>query len=153
VRILPQTSYLVQPAIIRPVPNNPLLKVYYRDRRAQNIYVASSTDDGINWTSPQKTTLPNNNSGIGLSVLLNGNIVLVYNPMTKDRNKIVISLSTDQGVTWKYTRVLEDSNNTKDEFSYPSVLQTLDGMIQVSYTYLRQTIKYSYFKEDWIINQ
>lgn len=36
------------------------------------------------------------------------------------------------------------------EYSYPTVLQTSDGYIHVTYTYNRETIKYVKFMESWI---
>lgn len=39
---------------------------------------------------------------------------------------------------------------TDVEYSYPSVLQSSDGYIHVTYTYNRETIKYVKFMESWI---
>lgn len=41
-----RSSYLVQPSVIRLTPGEPALRVYYRDRRAEWIYTATSPDDG-----------------------------------------------------------------------------------------------------------
>lgn len=83
--------------VISFVTGNPRLIVFFRDRRAQHVYRAESPDDGKTWTRPSKTTLPNNNSGIEASVLSSGNLAIVYNPTTKDRNPLSVSLSDDQG--------------------------------------------------------
>lgn len=143
-------SYLVQPSVIRPVPGKPNLITYFRDRRAQHIYRADSSDDGATWTSPQKTQFPNNNAGIEANVLANGNLVLCFNPMTAGRYKIAIALSEDGGKTWPYSRLMEDNPEKRGEYSYPTVMQSPDGKIHVSYTYLRQTIKYTVLDEAWI---
>jgi len=38
----------------------------------------------------------------------------------------------------------------REEYSYPSILETGDGVIHVAFTYRRQTIKDVSFREDWI---
>lgn len=109
-----------------------------------------STDEGESWTKPEATDFPNNNAAIQATVLANGHIALVYNPLTHGRNQLRISTSEDGGKTWPYYKDLEDSSDSGDEFSYPSILQSPDGYIHVTYTYLRQTIKYVKFMESWI---
>ncbi|XP_061179561.1 uncharacterized protein LOC133188197 [Saccostrea echinata] len=149
------TNYLVQPSVIRPKKGDLRLVAFFRDRRAQYIYKADSSDDGKTWSKPTKTTLPNNNSGIEATVLSSGNFAIVYNPTNKDRNPLSISLSTDQGLTWKYTRNLEyktDENGV--EFSYPTLFQDSTGRIHISYTYNRETVKHRVIpNEQWIMQQ
>jgi len=36
------------------------------------------------------------------------------------------------------------------DYSYPSIIETPDGIIHVSYTFRRRTIKYAPFNESWI---
>lgn len=51
---------------------------FYRSRWADNVYTSTSKD-GIDWTAPQPTELPNPNSGICFEVLGDGRLVIVYN--------------------------------------------------------------------------
>lgn len=146
------SGYLVQPSVIRPKADMKNLITYFRDRRAEWIYEATSTDDGEKWSKPSKTKLPNNNSGIEATVLQSGNIAIMYNPTHNERYPLRISLSEDEGKTWRYSRDLE-TGHSGNEFSYPTILQSADGYIHVSYTYNRDTIKYVKFKEDWIKGQ
>lgn len=146
------SGHLVQPSVIRPKTGVKYLITYFRDRTAEWIYEATSTDDGEHWSKPGKTKLPNNNSGIQATVLMSGNIALMYNPTHKERYPLRISLSENEGKTWRYSRDLE-TGESGNEFSYPSILQSLDGYIHVSYTYNRDTIKYVKFKEEWIKEQ
>lgn len=147
------SNYLVQPSVVRPAPDRQFLKAFFRDRRAEHIYSASSNDEAYSWTTPKKTVLPNNNAAIQASMLSSGNMAIVFNPTTKGRNQIRIAVSKDGGETWPSYRDLEYTplNGEKSvEYSYPSLLQTQDGYIHVSYTYNRETIKYVKFKESWI---
>jgi predicted neuraminidase len=76
------------------------------------------------------------------------------------RAPLTIAVSEDEGQTWPYMRDLETgdgyclTNNSKEglnrEFSYPSIKQTSDGMIHITYTYFRQFIKYVCITEDWV---
>jgi predicted neuraminidase len=54
------------------------LLALYRSRWADFIYASRSTD-GRNWTAPEPTALPNNNSSIQATVLADGRIALVFN--------------------------------------------------------------------------
>ncbi|XP_045168418.2 uncharacterized protein LOC123531478 isoform X2 [Mercenaria mercenaria] len=146
------SDHLVQPSVVRPVKNSTRLVSFFRDRRAEYIYRAVSLTDGVTWTKPTKTTLPNNNSGIEATVLQSGHLAIVYNPTNKIRNPIVISLSEDEGVTWTHTRSLDHETYSNGiELSYPTLFQDSTGRIHVSYTYNRETIKHKILpNEAWI---
>ena len=68
------------------------------------------------------------------------------------RAPMTLAISADEGRTWPVRRDLEVgdgycmTNNSKDrlnrEFSYPSICQTADGLLHITYTYWRQAIKY-----------
>jgi len=76
------------------------------------------------------------------------------------RSPMTIAISEDNGKTWPYKRDIEIgdgycmTNNSKEklnrEYSYPSIKQTSDGKIHVTFTYFRQTIKYVRVTEEWV---
>lgn len=146
---VPGSNYLIQPSVIRPKSNQPYLLAFFRDEIQGYIYNSTSSDDGVSWSTPVPTQLPNNDAAIQAAVLKSGNIALVFNPTHNERYPIRIALSLDLGKTWPYYRDL-DTGFPGSELSYPSILQSPDGYIHVSYTYNRQTIKYVKFMEDWI---
>jgi len=151
-------NYLVQPSIVR-IKDSEDLVVFFRDRRSQNIYSSTSSDDGGSWSTPEKTSLPNNNAAIQAIHLYSGAICLVFDNSTSDRTPLTIALSYDNGKSWPYSRNLEpepddetfSSYPTSDvEYSYPSVVQDKSGDIHVVYTFDRLKIKYAQVNEDWI---
>jgi len=143
---------LVQPSIVRLRNGEPSLVAFFRDRRAKNIYSARSEDDGVSWTRAAATTLPSNNAGIHAWRTRSGRIALAYNPQTQGRDPLAISLSEDNGTTWKYTRILERGDG-KQEFSYPTVREdkARAGVLHGMYTSKRGCIKYSRVTETWIM--
>ena len=66
------------------------------------------------------------------------------------------------GKTWPYIRNLETGRPGfgmteqrpktpgREEYSYPTVMQSREGTIYVAFTYQRQTIKVVSFDEDWL---
>jgi alpha-L-rhamnosidase len=105
-----------------------------------------SSDKGETWTPLAKTSLPNNNSGIDAVTLKDGRQLIVYNHISGPRNDgggvrspLNVSYSAD-GKTWFAAVVLEDS--PIKEYSYPSVIQSNDGMVHIVYTWRRQKVKY-----------
>jgi alpha-L-rhamnosidase len=116
--------------------------------RSRNRAVAASwsSDRGKTWTPLSKTTLPNNNSGIDAVTLADGRQLLVYNHVLPPpgeskgpRTPLNVAVSTD-GINWFAALVLEDS--PVSQYSYPSVIQTSDGMVHVVYTWRRERIKH-----------
>ena len=104
--------------------------------RQRRLFFTASYDGGQTWTTVQRTTVPNPNSGIDAVTLADGRHLLVYNHTTSGRSPLNVALSRD-GVNWTPVLVLEDEPG---EFSYPSVIQTHDGMVHVVYTWKRQRI-------------
>jgi predicted neuraminidase len=116
--------------------------------RSQNkaILESWSTDRGETWSALAKTALPNNNSGIDGVTLKDGRHLLIYNHILGTDNKgwgsrtpLNLAYSED-GKTWFATVVLE--NSPISEYSYPSIIQSSDGMVHIVYTWRRQKVKY-----------
>jgi predicted neuraminidase len=105
-----------------------------------------STDNGETWSPLTKSTLPNNSSGFDGVTLKDGRQLLVYNhvlpPGTESkgpRTPLNVAVSKD-GKKWYASLILEDSPIS--QYSYPSVIQGKDGMVDIVYTWRRQKIKY-----------
>ena len=147
---------LVQPTVVR--MRSGALRAWFRSRNADNIYSSDSTDDGFTWSHPVRSVLPNNNSGIQACMLASGAILMVFNNLGFElgvaRVPLTAALSLDEGATWPHMRDLEPDVPGIDpfsvEYSYPSVLQTKDGSIHISYTFKRVSIRYAKVSEDWI---
>ncbi len=84
------------------------------------------------------TSLPNPNSGADAITLRDGRHLLVYNHTEKSRSPLNVAISAD-GKAWQAAAILE---NTPGEFSYPAVIQSTDGLVQITYTWNRKRIKH-----------
>ena len=104
------------------------------------VFAAWSEDNGKSWGPLYLTDLPNPNSGIDAVTLRDSRQLLVYNHTTTGRSPLNVAVS-DDGKAWKSALVLEDSPG--QEFSYPAVIQTRDGLVHIVYTWHRQRIKHA----------
>ncbi len=134
----------IQPSVLIHKGGKLQLLARSRDRA---LLEAWSSDNGETWSPLAKTNLPNNNSGTDAVTLRDGRQVLVYNHVLPPgtlakgpRTPLNLSVS-DDGKTWKAAMILEDS--PVSQYSYPSVIQTKDGMVHVIYTWRRQKIKHA----------
>jgi predicted neuraminidase len=119
--------------------------------RSEHGFIAQSwsEDGGSSWSSLSASVLPNNNSGLDGVVLSDGRALIVYNHSTrtqegmghKGRGILNVALS-DDGVNWHAAMVLEYLDQEQKQFSYPSVIQSRDGLVHIVYTYHRETIKH-----------
>ncbi|GMV99953.1 MAG: hypothetical protein AMXMBFR84_10920 [Candidatus Hydrogenedentota bacterium] len=136
-----------QPTVIQR-DNGELLSLMRSEPR---ILQSVSTDAGQSWTMPERTELKCPDSGIAMTKLKSGRLVLVYNDTDQsDRTPLVLKQSTDGGLTWGEPKVLEADWG---EFSYPCVIEDSDGMVHVTYTYRRYSIKHVAFDEGWLIHK
>lgn len=165
---IPQSNGYVQPSVIR--LQNDHYVAFFRSRFADFIY-KSTSPDGCHWTAPAPTALPNNNASIQAAMLADHHIVIAFDnssspeisnkPKEGPRKPLAIALSIDNGDSWKWIRSVEPGRSTsssppdkgtvsREEYSYPSVLQDPDGQIDLAFTFRRETIKFLRFSEDWI---
>ena len=141
----------IQPAVLR--RDDGTLVAYMRENGfTGHVRVCESTDDGITWGPVGVSELVNPGSGLDGVRLNNGHWVLVHNDTSSGRNQLAVSLSTDEGLTWKASRHLEQQPT--GSFHYPCVIQAKDGMIHAVYSYFcdeGKTMKHAAFNEDWIL--
>lgn len=138
---------LIQPTLWESAPG----KVHMLLRStAGAIYRADSEDGGLTWTDAYKTNMPNPNSGIDLTKLDDGTLVLAYNPDTANwgsRASLSLAISTDNGATWpKEVNIAHDDRKPIEgerdpEFSYPAVIHNGDTII-ATYTWNRKKVAY-----------
>lgn len=98
-----------------------------------------SEDNGRTWGKMTATSLPNPNAGTDALTLSDGRHVIVYNHTTRGRSPLNVAVSKD-GQNWNMALVLEDSPG---EYSYPAVVQTQNGFLQITYTWKRQKIRHA----------
>ena len=110
------------------------------------IFEIWSDDGGKTWGAMRLTELPNPNSGIDALTLADGRHLVVYNhagltlgKWGGPRSPLNVALSKD-GKQWQAALVLESEPG---EFSYPAAIQTADGLVQITYTWKRQSIKHA----------
>jgi alpha-L-rhamnosidase len=139
------TISAIQPSILTYADGR--LQVLCRSKN-RTINESWSNDGGKTWSPMQAAGLPNNNSGTDAVTLKDGRQLLVYNHVKPDaalpngkgpRTPLNVAVSKD-GKQWFAAVILEDSPIS--QYSYPSVIQSKDGMVHIVYTWRRERIKY-----------
>jgi predicted neuraminidase len=131
---------IIQPALWESKPGEIHMLI-----RSSSGYICRSDykDNGNTWTPVYHTTLPNNNSGIDVAQISGDTIAVIYNPVGKnwgDRFPIRVSISTDNGKTWRCNFDIEQGKDDM-ELSYPDLMYH-DGYLVACYTWNRQSIAF-----------
>ncbi len=135
----------IQPAVVQKKNGN--LLAYMRDSgdAPPKVHVSESTDKGESWSASVKTDIPNTAS-VELLVLNDGRWAFLGNDIYDGRYRLSLYLSDDEGKTWKWKTRMEDHEPKVGGFSYPSLIQTRDGLLHMTYSYHlegnRKSIKY-----------
>ena len=140
----------IQPSVLR--RNDGTLVAYMRENGPlERIRVAESKDDGLTWGPVGVSELLNPGSGLDGVRLATGHWLLVYNDTTRQRNRLAVTVSEDEGRTWRWTRHLEAHET--GSYHYPAVIQGKDGTIHVVYSYfvtVGKSMKHAAFNESWV---
>jgi predicted neuraminidase len=160
----------IQPSLAR--KKDGTLVAYMRDNgpAPKRLMVSRSTDRGETWSPVEDSDRPNPGAGAEVLVLQNGNWALIYNDLERGRYRLAVSLSDDEGQTWRWTRHLERDPDSTDEqqlgqYHYPSIIQAADGTLHATYSFFapvasvkadadkrlpRKAIKHAHFNEAWV---
>ncbi|QDT74442.1 sialidase family protein [Lacipirellula limnantheis] len=140
----------IQPAVVR--RDNGELVAYMRDNGIENrIQTSVSKDDGLTWGPVTGMELANPGSGLDAVRLANGHWALIYNDGVTGRNRLAVSISDDEGQTWKWKRYLEEE--PEGSFHYPAIIQGKDGTLHAVYSYSvdgGESMKHAAFNEAWV---
>jgi predicted neuraminidase len=116
-------------------------------RTRQDVISTSwSADQGESWSEMEATSLPNPSSGTDAVTLADGRHLLIYNHSTREgeepkaRNILNLAISSD-GVDWKPVMTLENEP-IRAGYAYPAIIQANDGLVHLTYTYNRESVKY-----------
>ena len=137
-----KTFGAIQPSVL--FHKNGDMQIMCRSR--QNVVAQSwSRDGGKTWNKMTVSPLPNPNAGTDALTLKDGRQLIVYNHTTRrlkfptGRNMLNVALST-AAKKWEPVLTLE---RARGEYSYPAVIQSKDGRVHITYTYLRQSVKHA----------
>lgn len=140
----------IQPTVLR--RQDGTLVAYMRENgMTGKIRVSHSTDDGLSWSPVSSSPLPNPGSGIDGVRLSNGDWLLVFNDTTEGRNRLAISVSTDEGQTWQKPKHLEHAE--EGSYHYPAIIEGTDGAVHVVYSYFvggGKSMKYARIDQAWL---
>lgn len=141
-----QNFDIIQPTFL--VHSDKKVQMLFRSKH-NKLITSWSEDYGNSWKNTDSIAVVNSNSGIDAVSLSKKSFLLVNNPLKqgKDwfngRNVLDVEHSKD-GIHWE--KLFDLEYQPEGEFSYPAIIQTLDGEIHVLYTYNRKYIKHVRFK-------
>ncbi len=141
----------IQPTVLR--RDDGILVALMRENGfRRRVRTAESRDEGLTWGAVGVSDLPNPGSGVDGVRLSNGQWLLVYNDTTEGRQSLAVSISDDEGRSWRWTRHLE--RHERGSYHYPAVIQDARGTVHAVYSYFVEegkSMKHAAFNVAWVI--
>jgi predicted neuraminidase len=161
-----------QPSLIR--KQDGTLVAYMRDDGPppQRVPVSESKDRGVTWSPVVDSDRVDTGAGVEVLALKSGRWLLINNDLEEGRHRLAVTLSDDEGKTWKWKRYLERDAEAEvkagaGSYHYPSVIQAKDGTLHASYSFhqkasevkldaagkpANESIKHAHFNEAWVMH-
>lgn len=136
-----------QPTVVR--KKDGTLVAYMREEGdiKSRVLKSESKDDGETWSVALWTDLPNPNTSLEVIALHDGRWIMVYNDIEEGRDSLALAVSSDEGETWKHVRHFDRNNGGL--FHYPSLIQSRDGTVHLTYTYQPEPKPWRSIKHVW----
>ena len=137
-----------QPALV-PLSARRGLLLARDNSKAGQLWASRSEDAGDSWSALASAGLPNPFSGLDAIRLRDGRVLLAFNDTQNNRSNLRLAVSPDGGATWQRLNSLVEEE-AGQEFSYPFLLQSSDGLIHLVYTWKRKGIRHVVFNSAWL---
>lgn len=173
---VPASTGRVQGSIVPSADGRRLLQ-FFRSRRADRLYRAVGSADGLSWEPPLPTDLPSNNSSVQALRLSSGRLAMVFNRFAlepdpvapgswgeaswpRTRWPLTIALSEDDGDSWPWIRDIDHGVGfcgvanwqANGALAYPAMVEGLPGELHVAYSWDgRQAIRHLCLHEQDIL--
>ncbi|WP_461536523.1 exo-alpha-sialidase [Spongorhabdus nitratireducens] len=152
----PYKFFPIHPVLLKKEERQWIMLCRSRSDTGKRIIQSISNDDCESWsTFTAIDSLPNPDANFDAIRLTDGRYFLVYNHAVKQaginrtgRHLLNAAISED-ALAWEPILTLEHDESEKLEYSYPSVIQTHDGLIHISYTWERRGIKHVTLSTDF----
>jgi predicted neuraminidase len=143
----------IQPSVVR--RRDGTLVAFCRDSGSlpQRVMVSTSSDEGESWSAAIDTELPNPGSSLEAIALRDGRWLMVCNDTERGRHRLSVMLSNDEGRSWAVKRTVESSDELGKGFGYPSLIQSRDGLIHMTYSYTTdkgKSIRHCVLNVEWV---
>jgi len=160
-----------QPSLIR--KKDGTLVAYMRDDGPppQRVPISESRDRGETWSPVVDSDRVDTGAGVEVIALKSGRWLLINNDLEEGRHRLAVTLSDDEGKTWKWKRYLERDSEADvkvgaGSYHYPSIIQAKDGTLHASYSFhqrqsevkldtagkpANEAIKHAHFNEAWVM--
>ena len=103
--------------------------------RPNRVIQSISSDRGENWSAVKDLNINNPGSSLHTLQLSGGKWLMVNNNLEHGRNILNLNQSLDEGETWESIFEIENSDNPKDSFSYPTIIYSKKKQIHLTYSY------------------
>jgi predicted neuraminidase len=137
-----------QPAVVELAAGDILALT--RNPEKTGLRILFSVDHGAVWSGPELSGFADPGAGFDLLKLRDGDFVLAFKDGEKERFPLTLALSDDEGRTWPYRRELDDPDGG---FTYPSLTESDDSLIHVTFSQSRRHIQHAEVSKAWIAGQ
>ena len=140
----------LQPAVATLSPTQAVCLLRDAGKNDKKIQWAETKNGGVSWEYRPPRNISNPDSAASLLKLEDQSLLMASNPIQQGRHRLALLQSVDAGESWREIKVIEESPNPEDEFSYPTLLQDHEGLIHLVYSYKRRLIKHLAFSPSWL---